>query len=307
MSLDPQKVKQLKDGRRLAVVTFSELQPFYAFNSGGQSVYKCPFCQHFYQSKSGYEGYKLYIDEVKRKGYCFRCETIVVFEESYDLAVETANFTKELKEDHKPKKYDVDGWTQAASQVQTVLDYLKTRKIQYTPAVLDRYHMRYGEAQGVPLLIIPNDLHPDDQTTNFFQYKVLDLSLPYPKYVTMCATPLMWLQSSVERTGRIFLVEGVFDGVAVDGVPMLGKTLSDGQQKQMREFCLKHKSIKNVTVAPDGDLNDKQIERLLKLVKKVCNDIPVFLAKLPSGTDPEDIVAAGESQRVFHDELVEVR
>lgn len=289
MSLDVNKIRQSKKGKEIITVSRNELQPFFSHVSADQNVYKCPFCPD-----RGHEGKgnKLYMNESKGIGQCFTCQLIVIFEESYNLEREVDNFKKkDFKPKDEKKVLDIMSWTTPAVDSEIAMNYIKSRKADYPPATVERYNLRFAEIKGVPVLIFPNEIAADG-TTDFFQFKVLDEKLSYLKYTSVGCPPLMWLDMTVQITDSLILVEGVFDAMAINGIPMIGKTLSDRQQKQLREFCLvNHSKIKHIIVAPDGDVSAEDREKLAKLTQAVSCEIPVFEAKLPANSDPEDIAA----------------
>lgn len=285
-----------KKKRDVIKVTREELQPFFHGVSGDQSIFKCPFCVE--RGHKG-DGYKLYVDEVKGKGWCFTCQLIVIFDEVYDLKTEVDKF---VKKDFTPtevdKILDVMSWTSPASECDVTIDYLKGRKVSYNHIAADRYNLRFAEIGGTPVLVIPNELQTKI-ATNCFQIKVLDESKAFSKYVTFGTVPLMWLDLTLKLTDTLILVEGVFDAMAVTGVPLLGKTISSRQQKQLREVCIATSGIEQIVIALDGEVKAKDKLNLAKLVQSVSNEIPVAIAHLPDELDPEEVVADGKIKEIF--------
>ena len=311
MTLDPTKVKKTAKGKDIITVTRTELAAFFHRTSGENNIYSCPFCAH--RGHTG-TGYKLFMNELRGIGWCHVCQLILVYEESYDLGNEVQQFVKTFKEkDEPPEWWDVNSWTIAASESPEIRNYVDTRKIKYSDQVLDRYHIRLGRVTvpdlnnvglfiTVPVMMFPNDFK--DEKTDFFQYKCLDPTISLPKYVTICSAPLVWLESNALSTKQIIIVEGLFDAIAVQGCAMTGKTLSDKQQRQLRDFCLHHPEVEQVIVAPDNDLSQKEQDKLMKTTKSLVGDIPLFKATIPSNCkDPEDVVAARLTRRVFVEDL----
>lgn len=298
MTLDLTKLRQTKKGKDLIVVTRKDLSDLYSHNARGNSVYKCPFCK-----ERGHEGQgaKLFMNEIKGSGWCFVCNLVVVYEESYDIFVEAKNYKTVFNKAPEKKSFDIMSWTVPATESAVALKYISTRPFQYTPGIIERYNIRFAEVDSVPVLVMPNFIK--DGQTDFFQYKVLMEDHPYSKYMTMGSPPLMWLALNSKESKDIILVEGLFDAIAITGVPLLGTTLSDEQGNQLRAFCLKHAEIKRIIIALDGSVSHRDKRSLSEYVKSISNEIPVFVAYLPGTMDPEEAAAAGELSNVFENEL----
>jgi len=309
MSLDVSKIQATPKGKEVLVVTATELQPYFAYSLGKQEVYKCPLCPD--RGHKG-RGYKLYLDPHKGQGYCFVCQLIYVFNECYDLGVETTKWKQRFKEkEEAEKRFEVISWTRDVAALppeHECTNYFTTKRCMvHPPVLLQQHNIRYTEAYaGYPgTLIFPNDV---DQTgiTNFFQYKVIDERYQLPKYLQICAPPLMWLDLHAKLSNKIILVEGVFDALATFGVAMLGKALSEKQQKELREYCLSHQSLEKIIVAPDGEVENELSEKLCQAIKSLSNGVPVYFARLPEGKDPENVVAEGRFREIFEEKLEEV-
>jgi len=282
-----EKAKTSKNGKRVLQVTRRDLEEYFSHSTGYHDVYQCPVCPELVNN-SEFDGCKLYINNNKNLGYCFRCETVFVYEESYNLEFEAKEFEKKTKIVEIPNtQYDMWYWTHPISALlpeHPIMTYLKTeRKYQHSMETLSAYNVRWCDMGNKSVLIFPNELDDKGQT-NFFQYKVLGGTR---KYITICPPPIMWLETSISNSGKLTLVEGVFDALAVGGACMCGKTLSDMQQQQLREFCL-NTDFESILLMLDGDVPEENCRKKAEEVKKIAGGKLVSYMILPDNLDPEE-------------------
>lgn len=285
MTITLERAKVSKNGHRLLQVTYRDLDPYFSHSNGDHDVYVCPICPELGKSV---EDTKLYINNSKKIGYCFRCETVFVFEESYNLEIEVKEFLKQTKKSDKKKpdkKFDVLSWTNPITEpCQEVENYLKTqRAYQHPTEILDRFSVRWSKIKDKILLVFPNSLD-ENGLTDFFQYKVLGDA---KKYVSVGPPPIMWLDL---YKSTIILVEGVFDGIAAFGCPICGKTLSEYQKSELREKCL-NSDLRKVILLLDGEISEEKMQKKAESIKSLVSGQEVCYAKLPNEMDPEEAAA----------------
>ena len=285
------KLKTTASGKRLLQVTHRDLEPFFSSATGDNSIYECPVCND--------GSNKLYISNLKNIGHCFKCETIFVFEESYNLEFEATAFVREMKKkvDIIPATYDVLSWTHSILELpdsHVIRSYLtKSRCINYSNFMLDNYGVRWVSLNSeMNLLIFPSDLDQDGYT-DFFQYKHLESSM---KYISVGIPPIMWL-NKVGST--MILAEGVFDAIATRGACLCGKSISEKQKLQLQKYCLSNNELEKIILMLDGDVSCENCLKKGEILKSVSNGRQVYIASLPNGLDPEETVSAGKINEVL--------
>lgn len=301
------KPQRSKTGKRdYVIVSPGDLQPFFRFTSGKESVYRCPWCLDRKPAKGAVTDArltKLYIDPYKRVGWCVRCHLVVSFGEGYSLEYESKRFLDSLKPPKGNPRFSLKGWTQPATKSDKVMGVLADRKISYGPETVKQFNLRAANIEGTDLLIIP-DVVDDREECACFHYQNLSPDWTGPKYVAAHLAPLFWLDLFPEDK-HLVLVEGPFDAISVNllggvrSAPFMGSSMTKSQGQQLHEHCLGENSPDRITVAVDGDVPWKYVEDLAKTIKKIAEGVPIFMARLPGDKDPEDLVA----EKIFSDFL----
>ena len=296
------EVKVYKD-KTIVIASFCELAGRFKRQSNNHSIYSCQVCE----DQGGESKDKLYINSNTNKGYCFQCQSIFFMDSSYDLDYETKNFSEKLYKEVEDKisSYSLRCWTEPiADRPETLERLLSSRPMKHSLESLEFYGIRVGKTPSFDEMIIFPDTLNENLETPFFQYKVLDEDYLGPKYVTMTSPPLLRLDEVAKAEGRIILVEGIFDAIAVKGVPLFGRSISKSQADRLREYCFLSSSMKEIILMLDGSVSTSEVMAQVDIIKKVKLDIPLRVVSLPDKHDPEEVFSKNHLEDVLAGEGV---
>lgn len=188
-----------------------------------ESVYVCPYCEPLV-GKADDTG-KLYYNERKGIGHCFRCGTIVhddaerTMDEEVDREISMRDMEikeqLQIREKLTRQQYGLGFWTTSAIDVKPAKHYLNARGM--TDAEIVRWDLRACTSPDVGI-VIPNRILPKDRT-DFFQIRRLGIApddkLKYrnPKNAEK---PIFNLHSVAQPRTRVVVAEGVFSAIAAD-------------------------------------------------------------------------------------------
>jgi hypothetical protein len=290
-----------KTGYRYNVINISDLgQPEEAAN---QWVFDCPWCVPT-DTKSSKPGKKLYYDPKKHMGFCVRCN-IAIFpykepgSKKQEKLVDISQFSW-FNYIQVGENLDLS-WTETALVSQEVKEYLQDRKGEYDLDTISKYNIRFFEGvRDETVIVLPNS-QPGRLIVDSFQTTPVIRNPWQLKYMTYSHTKVIYFLNLYENAERIYLVEGIFDGIASGGCPLMGKTLSKSQSMQLYEF-FKRAKVKEVFIVLDGEVERErkiktgsQVLRVNSGVKVYYTDLPMYYHEVIGemvGMDPEEAVAA---------------
>ena len=269
--------------------------------SGNHHIYQCPWCSSSKDTK------KLYYHLPTGIGFCFRCETVVFDSRGkFDLkSVDLGKFSwlTFLNLD----TYQDISWTESALFSNEVKIYLSQRKYFYQNNIISEYNLRYFTGVNKEtVLVLPND-YPELLKVDSFQTSIIaGLTGNTPKYVTHSDSKVIYYLNRLKKNSTLVLVEGIFDSISVTdsskssvlACPMLGKSLSRSQQKQLYQYLKKH-TIKEVILSLDGDVDKVRKIKTCRQLLAVNSSLKVYYVSLPNELDPEEAV----SEHIFEDYL----
>jgi len=316
ISLDKRRVRiygsgTTKKGYHYNVVNLSDLG--FPEESGTQWLFECPWCVPGDLTNTKAKK-KLFYNPKKSAGFCFRCN-IVIF--PHDL----------IHDKHKQeRKIDISqfswfnymqvgdhldiSWTDTALVSNEVKEYLQDRKGEYDLETITKYNIRFFEGVKDEIVIVLPNNNPKRLLVDSFQTTPLYRNPWQHKYMTYSHTKVLYFLNFYKEAERIYLVEGIFDGIASNGCPMMGKTLSKSQLMQLYDFFKVAHNIKEVFVVLDGEVDKDRKIKTGTQVLRVNSGVKVYYTDLPYdydeeskswvGIDPEDAMAKG-----IFDECVE--
>jgi hypothetical protein len=260
--------------------------------------FNCPWCTEVRTDK------KLYYNAVTGIGFCFRCEAVLVDKASLK------------KTRHKIHDFDQFSWFNF-SKVGDYLDiswaktalispeaksYVLSREGNYDLDIISHYNLRYFEGSGDKTLLLLPNLFPETDRVDAFQTTVAwGYRNPLaPKYMTYPEDKsIFYLQQNIYRE-RVYFVEGIFDAIASHGCPILGKSFSKNQLKQLYMFFKAARNLKEIFLVLDGEVKKPTKVKTCRQILGINSSVKVYYTDLPGELDPEQCVNLG----VF-DECVE--
>lgn len=269
--------------------------------SGNHRIYQCPWCKVSSDSK------KLYYHIHTGIGFCFRCETVIFDSKSKRNKAQLLNDLSKFSwlTFLNLETYQDISWTESALLSNEVKIYLSKRKYFYENHIISDYNLRYFTGVNKEtVLVLPND-YPETLLVDSFQTSIVaGLMGNTPKYVTHSDTKVIYYLNRLKPSSTLVLVEGIFDAISVtDSIkssvvacPMLGKSLSRSQQKQLYQYLKKH-TIKEVVLALDGDVDKVRKIKTCRQLLTVNSSLKIYYLSLPNELDPEEAV----SERIFND------
>jgi len=270
----------------------------------GQISFDCPVCSHEIKGLDDGDGKGNL--EINYKRFVFKCwscsETNNTHGSIYKLIKKYGN-ARHLKryELLKPEEFDVtikpkkdviipkefvplnnvsDGFKLTHHYKRAML-YLKKRNI--TDNLIRKYNIGFAyDGHYANRIIIPS--YNEYRKLNYFVARsyLLDVKLKY-KNPDVQKETIIFNESLIDWTKKIYLVEGVFDSVFLDNaIPMLGKYISDNLFNKIYDLGCE------VTIVLDGDAWD-DAEKLYH--KMNCGKLlgKINIVKLPKDMDIADL------------------
>ena len=197
-----------------------------------EAVFLCPYCEYL-ADKADTTG-KLYYNEHKGMGHCFRCGTVVhddaerteIERVDREITLKEQERTEQIKirEQLKTQRYGLSFWTVDALTVEGAKSYLNQRGL--SDAEIVKWNLRACISPDTGI-VIPNQTYPKDQT-DFFQVRRLGIApddkLKYrnPKNAEK---PIFNLQRVTAIRTHVIVAEGVFSAMAAERVGLQYKDI----------------------------------------------------------------------------------
>jgi DNA primase len=262
-------------------------------NSNGESIHKCPFCNHHKK--------KLQIEIETQRWHCWVCNskgrTIVkllklINSPKYIIEEIAQYLPKKIKNfeggENKiqyssiklPKEFISLAIPSESQIYKLCINYLLKRKITYSDII--KYNLGYCvTGEYAHMVIIPSyDKHGN---LNFFTAHAFSGLSKFKFKNPKLNKNIITFASTIAETEPIVLVESPFDAISVrrNSIPLNGKTLSDSLKQYIIES-----DINEIIICLDGDALKSSIKTcsyFLSLGKKV------FLVELDYDKDPNDL------------------
>lgn len=256
---------------------------------GSHFIYHCPWCSHVKNDKKLYYNYRTGV------GFCFRCETVVLNRYA-DVQKFDVNKFSWLNFLSSNSTLDIS-WTETALLSPEVKVYLSKRKYFYENDTIENFNFRYFKGvDNETVLLLPNN-NPTKLSVDSFQTSVISGNQIGPKYVTYSDNKVIYFLEQSKISSAIF-VEGIFDAISVMvssnnellACPLLGKSISKSQQKQLYRF-MKHSYLKEIFVVLDGEVERHRKLKTCKQILSINSSLKVYYVDLPDELDPEEAVA----------------
>ena len=269
----------------------------YSKQTSSHFIYHCPYCLGI-RGKSDRKG-KLYVHKIKRVGFCFLCEVVVIAQEflSEEEEVIWARQIFDHVEDVEnyeelPFQFRLQHWTEEVEDGE-YKEYLHNRG--FTKYTVMRYKflgIKEGFGKGI---VIPNKLA--GYMTDFFQ--VRNLGEYKEKYDSLSSEkPLMY--SHLIDTEDIAIAEGGFSAASIfqasrgfiSPVALLGKSLTNRQFQDLQKV-VSTTPINTIYIILDGGYLKEAYQMAWKIKKGIYGVSNVKVVKLPYDQDPNDLLGRG--------------
>lgn len=224
---------------------------------GQESVYLCPFCVEK-RTRYGKEPTpdtvgKLFVNNLKEIGLCFRCNTIVLSNWTIDSAVnKLANVLEAMLDQvNHTDLQNVDISTYPlASSVERAVGYIQHRNPSITTGLMDALDLRWYSREfrkGAEIHVKEGILTPmrfkenDQLVVKCFQIRFLTHD-KNSRFYTLDGIKSVFFLRPPTIGSTITLCEGTWDAIALgimgfpNPVALLGKSLSAFQANQLRQF-----------------------------------------------------------------------
>lgn len=260
-------------------------------------IHYCPYCVEI-RGKPDKAG-KLYFNVNKGEGLCFKCETPVFKNITFEVTTEISKFLQKIKEkwykvevdlDEDRKTYTLQNWTFPISNNVRVANYLSKRNI--TQDQIERYHLSscFRPVEGV---VVPNHF-VNKNVVDFFQIRDISDNA-WIKYINPHGEKPIYGIDFLNNCEKVFVAEGVFSSIAATnysenfgGLGTYGKFIKDSYLKTLKTLT----KINEYYLIYDGGEFWSIIKAANKLVK-TGRTVKVVL--LPYDEDPNS-VSIGELQ-----------
>lgn len=276
----------------------STLGTDYLHGSHGELRYNCPFCE---AEGDDHNDHKLYVNYIKGKYFCFRCEAkgaikfddILMSGSNSEGGVATLlevldNLGKE-EEVAQEEESDFFLIPRTVPIPGTVAwDYIISRGI--SPVDISYYDIRVASINDKGFFgrfIIPNVVYNGIWTDMYTARTYVNDKIRYKNPPSSKRNDLVFnLHRIPQNPDRIIINEGQVNSIiaGTDSVATFGKYVSDNQLKMILA-----KNPKKVYVSLDTDARDKAeklCERIVSLSDSQCE---VYLVELPDGKDAADL------------------
>lgn len=265
---------------------FEDLNKIRSLSYNGRVRYFCPYCDTVHGKEPDAVGCVIWNNR-SQTGYCFRCETFISHDGLPDLGYIKQKLIYE-EEQPESKLLKID-WLSSIEDNKTALNYMHSRYI--STRTLKRFNVKAcsNPLDGVVFInkIIDNDY------TDFMQARFINSNEFKHAFLRDLNKKLCWLH--LATTNNLIICEGFTDGLSVyqlsdytlDPIILGGKTITDLQIQELKEFCNSFKTV-NITVCLDGGF----FEDTLKVAKKIynsCYNTLLHVMPMPFNQDLNEI------------------
>jgi hypothetical protein len=259
--------------------------------AGVHLKYHCPWCTEERKDK------KLYYNTVTGVGFCFRCEAVLIDKDSFKKSRQKIHTLDEFSwfNFFKVGNYLDISWAKTALVSPETKSYILSRDGNYDLDVISHYNLRYFEASGDRVMLLLPNLFPNTNLVDAFQTTVAwGYRNPMaPKYITHPTEKSIFYLQQRSFGERVYFVEGIFDAIASHGCPILGKSFSKNQLKQLYLFFKAAHRLKEVFLILDGEVKKPTKVKTCRQILGINSSVKVYYTDLPDQLDPEQCVSLG--------------
>lgn len=268
---------------------FEDLKKIKNISYNSKVRYYCPYCDTVHGKSKDTKG-SVSFDNKKMSGYCFRCGTFITHDGLQDLEYIKSKILKnkqaeESKKDNKLLKID---WLKPIFDNKEVVEYMYRRFI--VPETLERFKIKACDSPDGVVFI---NKVIEEEYTDFMQARFINDNNFKHVFLVDLIKKLCWLH--LAESNNLIICEGFTDGLSayqhsegkLHPIILGGKTITDLQIEELREFCNKHKEV-NITVCLDGGF----FEDTLKVANKIyqnCYNTNVNVMPMPFKKDLNEI------------------
>jgi hypothetical protein len=276
-----------------------ELGKSKSCSDGRHLRFNCPYCPEV-RGKAD-DDYKLYFNKHKSVGMCFKCATVVVLESDEEIpSLESIKEHFESmfgflfappKREFEVPEFDIS-FSVPAFEDKDVMNYLRGRNHPLSDELIVYWDLRACILKGKKYVLIPNKVVGNK--TDYYQMRIASKDAPKNERWNSPNTsikPLFKIHKF--KWDDLVLVEGVFSATAVgaNAVPLLGKYLTDRQQRQLLARFSTFGFPKRVFIVLDGGALEKKLANKIyyKLREMFITTTDIYKINLPYGKDPDEV------------------
>lgn len=268
---------------------FEDLKEVKNVSYNGKIRYFCPYCDTIHGRAKDKSGCVVF-DKRSMSGYCFRCNTFITHDGLQDLEYIKAKILKQKqiadsKKENKLLKID---WLTPIWENKEALEYMYRRFI--VDETMERFNIK---ACSLPDGVVFINKVIEDNYTDFMQARFINDNNFKHVFLEDLVKKLCWLHLADDN--NLIICEGFTDGLSayqhsegrLHPIILGGKTITDLQIEQLREFCSKYKDV-NIIVCMDGGF----FEDTLKVANKIyqsCYNTKVKVMSMPFNKDLNEI------------------
>jgi hypothetical protein len=266
-----------------------DLRDIKSTSHDGKVRYFCPYCDSVHGRSPDKEGC-LVFNQNTLSGYCFRCETLVTHDGLKSLDYIKSQIEKHSEKERGENLLKID-WLIPIENNPEALEYIQSRYI--TSGTLRRFNvMSFDDPLAVVYI---NKILPED-CTDFLQGRFIKDKDFKHAFIKNTVKPLCWLH--LAESPNLILCEGFTDGLSayqhgkyngdtLHPVVLGGKTITEDQIQELREYCSNYSKVV-INVCMDGGF----FEDTLKIASKVyqtCYNAELNVIHMPYGKDLNEI------------------